>query len=64
MAAGGGVDFYARRILDIRFHGDYIPAWLGQGTPNTDLNPPLPPSNSPYGNFRVGLMFVFTNRRP
>jgi hypothetical protein len=63
LAAGCGVDWHARSHFDIRFQGDYIPAWLGQGTPNVTLNPPLPASKAFYGNFRVGLMFIVTNRK-
>lgn len=65
MAAGGGMDMHVRRHFDVRLQVDYVPAWLHQGTTDVALNPPLPSGKSPYGNFRVAVVFLVTgNRHP
>ncbi len=62
LAVGGGVDIPVRRSVELRFQGDYIPAWIGQGIPNYPLTPSLPLGGSPYQNFRVAMMVIFTTR--
>jgi len=65
MAAGGGMDVHVRSHFDVRLQADYMPAWHGRGTTDVALNPPLPPGKSPYGNFRVAVVFLVTgNRHP
>jgi hypothetical protein len=63
LATGGGADLHAGRKLDIRLQADYMPAWFRQGTPNETVASKLPPLESPYGNFRLGLFFLGTGYR-
>ena len=64
LAAGGGMDTHLAKHFDLRIQGDYIPAWMGQGTPVAALSPPLTAGNSPYHNTRVTVVFMAVlNRR-